>query len=277
SKAEGGGNTWYTCNSGEDAQEFIDDVCTFARVLDRAVELEDSDESVFSADKDKSILRKSVRFGSGLKTTTLPGNPRKWRGKRGIGCVDEANYNEDLEGSVKALSAFRVWGGRFMLISTVGDEGEYFDTIVRDIEDGRPEKREWSLHRITLLDAVKDGLFKRICQKAKREWSSKLEDDWVNELLLTPGAEQEFLCIPRKRGSQYISDSLIESAQREDYRVIRFEKTKEWGNLHPSVRAIEFDSELREVRLDALSRGCIQYVGYDFARNMHLSYITIGD
>ena len=78
--------------------------------------------------------------------------------------IDEAAFHDDLAGLLKAALAFTMWGGCVRVISTHNGADSAFNELVNDIRAGR---RPYSLHRITLEEAVAQGLYKKIAQKPR--------------------------------------------------------------------------------------------------------------
>lgn len=236
--SHGGSNFWYQTYAEDDAKEFIEDAAKFARGLEllhhkeeEILSLEEAEEYFILPEGERSIKITSVRFSSGNKITALPHSPRKLRGKGGVYCFDEAAYHEDVKAVLKAAEAFRVWGGRVIVISTHDGVDNEFNVLCEAIRAG--SKRNHSLHKVTLLDAVKEGLYKRICQVRGAQWSKESEDEWVEELLETEGAEEEFLCIPSRSGGKYLSQAIIEACMVEEYPIVRLELDDEF--LHKSA------------------------------------------
>ena len=110
--------------------------------------------------------------------------------------IDEAAFHEDLPGLLKAALAFTMWGGCVRIISTHNGADSAFNEMVCDIRAGR---RPYSLHRITLDEAVEQGLYKKIAGRLKREWSPAGEAEWKSELedFYGDNADEELHCIPR--------------------------------------------------------------------------------
>lgn len=200
----GGCDVWYMTYAEEDAKEFIHDVESFARAAGLAVtkatevvEGTEAAEEYFLANGQASIKITSIAFSSGFRVTVLPAMPRKLRGKDGVFILDEADSFEDLEGAFVAAQAFRMWGGRIVVVSTMGDiEGE-FCKLVQEIKKGEGTRGAYSLHVITLVDAANDGLYRRICEVTNEPWSEEGERRWLQEMLATDGAETELMCQPR--------------------------------------------------------------------------------
>lgn len=206
----GGQNVWYMTYSEEDAKEFISDVEMWARACGLAVSTEEevivderAAEEYLLAAGQASVKITSIRFRSGYRVTCLPALPRKLRGKDGYFILDEANSFPNIEAALVAAQAFRMWGGRIAIISTMGDIDGEFCRLVRDISnprEGFEVRTSYSLHLTTLIDAVNDGLYLRICERTGEKWSKERQDAWLAEMLASEGADTEYLCQPRLPG-----------------------------------------------------------------------------
>lgn len=276
---DGGSNFWYQTYAEDDAKEFIEDVGKFAMALDLAIspqeEIIGEDEArefFLLPEGVRSIKITSVRFSTGFKCVSLPHLPRKLRGKGGVYCLDEAAFHDNLEEALKAAHAFRMWGGRVIIISTHNGVENAFNKLVEDV---RAKRRDYSLHTYTLLDAVRMGLFKRICQVRKTEWSAEAEAKWVEELLDTEGAEEEFLCIPARSGGQYFPPMLTEACMF-DAPVLRLKMEDEFMMRPESEREEEIEAWCI-ANLDPLIARLPRmphYFGMDFGRNSDLTVMT---
>lgn len=208
SAACGGSDFWYQVYAEDDAKEFIEACADWARAFESVFTLsvdelhgEDARASYVLKDGEKSIRVFTIRFRSGFKIVGLAHSPRKLRGKQGVYCLDEAAYHDNPEAALIAANAFRVWGGRVIVISTEDDDENIFHKLVEDIRNGVGVRSNYSLHEYTLIDAVNDGLYRRVCLVGGKQWSQEAEEAWVADLLASEGAETEFLCIPRKSGA----------------------------------------------------------------------------
>lgn len=286
SPAEGGSDFWYQVYAEDDAKEFIQECAKWARAIDAVfecgyeeVDVGDQSGSTVLADGEKSIRVLSIRFASGNKIVGLSHSPRKLRGKQGVYCLDEAGYHDDIAAALEAAQAFRVWGGRVMVISTMSDDGDEFHRLVSDIESGKGHRAKYSLHRYTLTEAVRQGLYQRICQVNGQRWTEEAERLWVEELLSTEGAETEFMCVPRSSGGQYLPAAVVRECMTRDYPVIRF-RAPERFVLQPEEerdRAIDLwlTAEVAPL-LATLPKNKPHYLGEDFGRSRDLSVLAPG-
>src|SRR5579862_4191933 len=167
---------WYIGYNKDMALEFIEAAARWAMRFNRAAE---AVEEIVIDDERADILAYRIRFASGHKVVALSSRPSNLRGKEGCAVIDEAAFHEDLAGLLKAALAFTMWGGSVRVISTHNGAASAFNELVGDIRAGR---KPYSLHRITLGEAVTQGLYKKIAAHRKREWSPEAEAAWVREV-----------------------------------------------------------------------------------------------
>lgn len=277
-KEEGGANFWYQTYAEDDAKEFIEDAAKFARALDLAIQPEEETlgedearEYFLLPDGEKSIKINSIRFSSGFRVTALPHLPRKLRGKGGVYCLDEAAFHDNMAEALKAAHAFRMWGGRVIIISTHNGVDNPFNLLCEDVRGGR---LSYSLHKYTLIDAVSQGLYKRICYVQGKEWTSHGEEEFVAELLATEGAEEEFLCVPSRSGGRYIPVPLVDATSTADATVLRLRFEDAFMMKPEGEREEEMEAWCIanvEPVLKRLPKNKPHYLGVDFGRNSDIS------
>jgi phage FluMu gp28-like protein len=250
----GGMDVLYLGYNLEMAREFIDYVAEWARAIEPAAA--EVEEVVFEDDRaEKSIQAFRIRFASGFKVLALPSSPRSLRGMQGLVIIDEAAFHEDLEGVLKAAFALLIWGGKVMVISTHDGDENKFNQLVQDIHAGR---RPYHLLRVTLDDALEDGLYQRICLVRGLSWSKEAETAWRQELIdfYGSGADEELFCIPSASSGSFLPGALIEARMQPDIPVFRWKapaafdqepehlrvaEAREWceENLKPVLAAID--------------------------------------
>lgn len=267
-----GMDTWYLGYNKDMALEFVDVAAQWARQFNKAAT---EIEQLVVDDERKDILAYRIRFSSGHKIVALSSRPSNLRGKQGRAVIDEAAFHDDLGGLLKAALAFTMWGGSVRVISTHNGADNPFNELVNDIRAGR---KPYALHRITLDDAIADGLYYRICQKLKRKWSSAAETAWRSELFTEYGedADEELLCVPRHSGGAFLSSTLIEGRMRGDVRVMRWEMPEEFAHLPEGERAraaADWCEEALAPPLLALDPLAATFFGEDFGRSGDLTVI----
>lgn len=269
---ESGMDCWYVGYNKDMAQEFIRDCAFWAKHFNIAA---GEAEEVLIEDEDKDILSFQIRFASGKRITALSSRPSNLRGKQGRVIIDEAAFHERLDELLKAAMALLMWGGKVRIISTHDGEENAFNGLVKDIRAGR---KPYSLHRITLDEALGEGLFRRICLKLGKPWTPEAEAAWRDELVRFYGdaAEEELFCVPSKGGGVWLPRVLVEARMRPAP-VVRW-RAPDGMDLWPehALRAEvrDFcDSELKPM-LDRLDPERGSAFGLDFARVSDLSVIA---
>lgn len=273
-KARGGRNVFYVGSRQEMALEYIAAVALFAKAFNQiALAVE---ESIFKdEDGDKDILSYTVRFpNSGFKISALSSRPSNLRGMQGDVVIDEAAFHDSLHDLLKAAMALTMWGARVRIISTHnGVDNEYNHYL----EDARSGRKPYSVHRITLDDALADGLFKRICFVNGKEWSPEAEAAWRAKTIANApskeAADEEYFCVPSQSGGAYLSRLIIENAM-VDAPVVRYKGSEAFNALPEHIRLAEIndwcEAELKPL-LAALNPVLQHCLGEDFARKGDLT------
>jgi len=273
-------NVWYIGYNKDMAQEFISDCASWARVYNLvASEMEECEEAdqeeIEGIVQEKKILAYRVIFQSGWRITALSSRPTNLRGKQGRVIIDEAAFHDDLAGLIKAAMALLVWGGQVRIISTHNGDANDFNSLVQDIRAG---KKKYSLHRVDFDQALEAGLYRRICQVLKREWSPEAERAWRQEVIDIYGddAEEELFCVPSQGSGAFLTRALIETCLSADIPVVRYEQSASFAETADHVRYSEVQDWCRD-NLDPLlldlDTARASYFGEDFGRTGDLTVI----
>jgi len=265
-----GDDVWYIGYNLDMAREFINDCGDWAREYNKAAS--EVEECVL-VDEDKEILALRINFPSGNRITALSSRPTNLRGKQGRVVIDEAAFHDNLDGLIKAAMALLMWGGQVRIISTHDGDANPFNELIQDIHAG---KVPYSLHRITLDDALAEGLYQRICLKLGREWSPEAEARWRADLVAfyKEHADEELFCIPSQGKGTYLARVIIERCMREDIPVLRWGCDHAFATLPDHIRKAEALDWCKEYLLPLLSRldpKRAHYFGEDFARSGDLT------
>lgn len=274
STAAGGCDTFYVGTTKDMAREFIDACSMWAKAYDYAAS--EIGEEVL-VDEDKDILVYVINFASGFKIKALSSNPSNLRGMQGNVVIDEAAFHKDLAAIQKAANALTMWGSKVRMISTHNGIENLFNTLITETRAGK--RPSYSIHRIDIGTACKEGLYKRICQvKKKEEWSEEGERKWLQELLsdcaTEEDAREEYYCEPKSGGGAYLPRGLRERACRVDGPVLRFTGSDAFNSAGESERHAEMKEWLEAdvfpelMRLDRSHRHAL---GEDFARSGDLT------
>ena len=268
-----GGDVWYICYNKEMAEEFINDCAHWAKRYSLAAS---AVEEEILVDEDKDILTYRIRFASGYKIVALSSRPSNLRGKAGRVVIDEAAFHDDLKELIKAAIALLMWGGEVRIISTHDGDGNPFNELVKDIRAG---KTPYSLHRVTLDDALADSLYQRICLTLGREWSPEAEAKWRQDLIDFYGdaADEELFCIPSQGSGTFLTRQLIEQCMSPDIPVLRYAVTDAF-KFFPEAQRMSETKAWCEDYLDPLfsllDTTRQSFLGEDFGRTGDLTVLT---
>ncbi len=268
-----GMDVYYISYNFEFTKEFITTCGWWATKLQSAA-AEIGEEIV--KDGEDEFRASKIVFPSGFKIMGLPARATTIRGRQGKIIIDEAAFCDNLNELLKAALAMLMWGGKVDIISTHNGEDNLFNEKVKDTKSG---KLPYSLHHITITDAIDQGLYRRICQRKGDTWTKKKEEAWLQDLIAFygDGAPEELFCIPVKGGARYISSALVESCQNRDIPVLRYEQTAEFTMTHESERNRQTEEWIKENLAPVIDRALPvgTYLGEDFARSGDLTIIAV--
>lgn len=273
-KARGGSSVYYVGSKQEMALEYIAAVALFAKAFNQIASA--TEQGIFKDEEgSKEILSYTVRFpNSGFKITALSSRPSNLRGMQGDVVLDEFAFQDKPAELLKAAIALTMWGNRVRIISTHNGADNNYNTLICDARAGR---NDYSIHRITLDDALADGLYKRICYVTGKQWSAEAEALWrANLIKRSPSkeaADEEFFCVPNQSGGAYLSRLMIEAAMIPAP-VIRYKGTEAFNALPEHIRFADIndwcEAELKPL-LSALNPLLQHCLGEDFARKGDLT------
>ena len=191
----GGGNVYYQAYNLEMTRGFIEDCASWAQALQIGAGA--SGETLIG-EAGRGVRAYRIAFPSRREILAMTSAPRAFRSKGRPGdlaIVDEAAFVDDLGEVLKAALAFRVWGGRAHVISTHNGEASPFAALCRDLREG---VQPGSIHRVTLKQALAQGLYRCISEAQGRPWSAQGEAAWEADLRAEYGsnAGEELDCIP---------------------------------------------------------------------------------
>lgn len=280
-RRRGGCNTFYVGSKQEMALEYIAACALFARAFNELAEADVYEQTFWDEGKKEEILTYMIRFPkTGRKIQALSSRPSNLRGLQGDVVIDEAAFHESLEELLKAALALTMWGNKVRLISTHNGVDNPFNTYIQDAREGR---KDYSIHRITLDDAIAEGLYKRICYVTGQVWSPEAEKAWRDGLYKNApnieSAEEEYGCVPKKSGGAYLTRVLIEQAMVADrsIRIYRYEAPEGFESWTPEMRSAEIRAwceENLQPELARLSDKNRHTFGEDFARRGDLTVFT---
>jgi phage FluMu gp28-like protein len=284
--ANEGGNGYYISYDKEMTSGFITDCATWAAALHQAIVAHG--EEVLTRDDGRDVHVYDMQFASGYEIKTFSSNPRNLRSKgrpRDRLLVDEAAFVDDLDELLKAGLALTMWGGRIEIISTDNGVDNPYNLLIEDIRAGRYGAlgEQASVHFTPIDLALREGLYRRICQVTGQDWSPAAEAEWLRalEYRYRDNKDEELYGIPRASGGAYLPRTLIESCMPVAARsgpLLRFQGTGAFNALpEPSRRAAMADwcaDHLQPV-LATLDPRRRHVAGWDFARRGDMTACVI--
>src|SRR5438477_688587 len=174
------------------AQLFVEDALRWAGIL--GIGAEASGQMLF--DRETGTSAYVLSCANGRRIYSLSSNPNALAGKRGHVILDEFALHDDQSLLYRVAKPLTTWGGQMEIISTHRGISTVFNDVIRSVvEKGNP--MGWSHHKVTLQDAVNDGLLDRINAKTGRSETPEQfltrthaecldEEQWL----------QEYCCVP---------------------------------------------------------------------------------
>lgn len=245
-RGDGGMDTLYVGTSFDMAKEFIDAAADWSRLFNKA--FKSMGEELFDDGSEEGIKALRIDFASGFSIVALSSKPRSLRGRQGFVILDEAAFADDLAALLKAALALLMWGGKVLVISTHNGADNTFNQIITDIRAGR---LKYGLLRFDLDDALKDGLFERICMmnpKKHGEWTPEKEADWREKLIADyrDAADEELYCIPSQGSGVFLPGPLIE-ARMVEAPILSLSLPPSFFNLPENRKIAEIDAWIEDV------------------------------
>lgn len=225
------------------AREYIEYCAQWAQLFDKGAQ----ELGYVILDSEKDIKALCIEFRNGGKVYALTSNPKRFRSKGGKIVLDEFAHHEDQQAMWKAAYASAMWGYPVRILSTHNGRQCLFFRFVDDCKTG---KSGWSLHTVTIIDAVNDGLVDKILgrptdEKERSRWLDHQRADCRSEEIW----QEEFMCDAVDAATAYLPYELIAAAETPDLLMPLFKlKTIDAGDL---------------------------YAGYDVARNRDLSVFWV--
>lgn len=270
----GGDNVFYIGDTKDKGREFIGYVAHFAKII--AKELVQVEEFIFKDQKDdgtsKDIAAFRISFASGYRVEALSSRPENIRGLQGVVVIDEAAYHKDVRAVIDAVNALLIWGGKVRVISTHNGVLNAFNELIRE---AKAKKNPFSLHFIPFADAVKNGLYKRVCLIKGWLWSQDKQDEWEAGIRgaygpRTAAMRQELDAIPAESEGAALTRVQIEACMEPGIPFECWAQKDEFKNRPDHLRksaALDWCEKTLLPHLKKLDRTRQHFFGEDFARS----------
>ena len=246
-------DAWISSRDDLQARLFLEDCKAFAGVLQ--IGARDLGERVVDESGHSAYV---LSFANGLRLHSMSSNPDAQAGKRGDRVLDEFALHPDPRKLYAIAYPGITWGGSLEIFSTHRGSHNFFNELVQEIRHkGNP--KGFSLHRVTLQDALDQGFLYKLQSKLPAEDQRQEMDEAAYFDFVRAGCadeesfQQEFMCVPADDASAFLSYDLIATCE---YTV------PEWPLIE--ARPLEsFEGEL--------------YVGMDVGRKKDLSVIWVNE
>jgi phage FluMu gp28-like protein len=210
-------DAWVSSRDEMQAQLFGADCSHWANIL----HLQVNKPELQVIDRKERISAHVLPFHNGRAIYSLSSNPNAQAGKRGRRVFDEFALNPENRLLYSIGQPGTLWGGGMDIISTHRGTGNFFNELVIEVKyKGNP--KGFSLHTVTLLDAVQQGLLAKLQAKwaeanpgdGRLKWT---DDDFLQSLRDECADEetwqQEFLCQPGDDQAAFLSYDLIAACE----------------------------------------------------------------
>lgn len=185
-----GNNCWFSSSDEKNGREFILYVRQCSEVINAII------GDIFINLKDATT--ESVTLPNGARISSLSSNPRALRGKDGLIVLDEVALHEQQEELFRAAQGCIIQKGKLVLLSTHDGPATLFYEKCQQAERG---EKDWSHHRITLIDAVNEGYALKFAKQLHHlQDPEKINAAFIESVRRGAVSEdafgQEFMCKP---------------------------------------------------------------------------------
>jgi len=156
--------------------------------------------------------------GSDCSVYSLSSNPDAQAGKRGSRRLDEFALNPEQKMLYDIAYPGITWGGQLAIFSTHRGNGTLFNKLIREVrEKGNP--KGISLHRVTLEDALDEGLLYKLQQRLPLDDPRQDMDEaeYFNYIRASATDDesfhQEYMCVPADDASAFIEFALLDACR----------------------------------------------------------------
>jgi phage FluMu gp28-like protein len=157
-------------------------------------------------------------FANGRHVYSMSSNPDAQAGKRGGRILDEFALHKDQRKLWSIAYPGITWGGQLEFFSTHRGSRSFFNELITEVrEKGNPKKI--SLHRVTLQDALEQGLLYKLQEKLPADDPIQDMDESAYFDFIRSGCAdeesflQEYMCVPGDDDAAFLEYDLIASCE----------------------------------------------------------------
>jgi len=234
---------YFASKDAEAGKEYIEYCERYAKVFNEVAK----DKGIQVIDETDGVKARVLEFANGGKIFALTSAPTAFNSKGGKIVWDEAALHKDQRSMWSgAHPAAKVWGYPIRILSTHKGKSTLF---YKFCENTRKGKNNWSLHRVTIADAVAQGLLDKALGKPttpeeQAAWIEDLRRDCQDDDIFA----QDYMAEPIDGTTAFIPYEMID--------------------------AVQSDQVLRPLDALAVKDGAL-YAGWDIGRQRDLSVIVV--
>jgi phage FluMu gp28-like protein len=205
---------WISSRDEMQARLFVEDCKLWCDVLQLGAK--DFGEQVVDPQLKQSAY--VLQFANDRRIHSMSSNPDAQAGKRGGRVLDEFALHPDPRKLWSIAYPGITWGGALEVFSTHRGSHNFFNQLIREIREGGNPKGI-SLHRVTLEDALAEGLLYKLQQKLpdddpRQEMDEQEYFDYVRAGCADEESfQQEYMCRPADDDVAFLEYDLIASAE----------------------------------------------------------------
>ena len=207
-----GRDVWVVSRDENQAKQYIRYCRRWARVLNLAAS--ELGQPILRVAFGKTAQVQALTFANGRTIFALSSSPDAIAGKTGHVKLDEFALHRGQRELYAVAKPVTQWGGTLSVISTHRGAHTVFNEILTGIEHGG-NPMGWSRHRITIQDAVDQGIVERIQSEpsAGRGRAAETREQWLArqraECIDQEQWLQEYCCVPADESAAFLSFELL--------------------------------------------------------------------
>jgi phage FluMu gp28-like protein len=206
-------DAWVASRDEIQAKLFLEDAKRFVAVFNEAAS--DQGKNVIDDMGNTAFV---LRLSNGIRIHSMSSNVDAQAGKSGDRILDEFALHGDPRKLYSISYPGLVWGGQMEIFSSHRGTANYFNQLILEARHKGNPKR-FSVHRITLADALDQGfLYKIQCKLANDDERMAMDEseffDYTrNGCPDSETFEEEFCCQPSDDASAFLSFELLDSCK----------------------------------------------------------------
>lgn len=206
-------DAWISSRDDIQARLFLVDCKNFAAMLHAGAK--DLGEQVVDEKGHNAYV---LRFANGLCANSMSSNPDAQAGKRGDRTLDEFALHPDPRKLYSIAYPGITWGGSLEIFSTHRGTANFFNQLLIEARHkGNP--KHFSVHRVTLQDALDQGLLYKLQTKLPLDDERQGMDEAEYFDFIKSGCAdeesflQEYMCAPSDDASAFLSYELLDGCK----------------------------------------------------------------